>query len=63
MMITCIESAGPLVISGSTDKSVSLWDVRWGPPGCARGPMLRAPPHEQLFPAQQALLPQLDQLQ
>lgn len=29
MMITSIESAGPLIVSGSTDKSVSLWDARW----------------------------------
>ena len=28
-MVTSIESAGPLVISGSTDKSVALWDIRW----------------------------------
>ncbi|EFN58996.1 hypothetical protein CHLNCDRAFT_137639 [Chlorella variabilis] len=28
LMVTSIESAGPLVISGSTDKSVALWDIR-----------------------------------
>lgn len=27
-MITGIESTGPLVISGSTDRTVSIWDLR-----------------------------------
>ncbi|PSC75543.1 guanine nucleotide-binding beta subunit [Micractinium conductrix] len=28
MMVTSIESAGPIIISASTDKTVALWDVR-----------------------------------
>ena len=28
-MVTSIEASGPLVISGSSDKMVALWDVRW----------------------------------
>ena len=27
-MVTGIESTGPLVVSGSTDKTVAIWDLR-----------------------------------
>lgn len=27
-MVTSIESAGPLIVSGSTDRTVALWDMR-----------------------------------
>lgn len=36
-MITSIETSRHLVVSGSTDKSVALWDVRWAVGGSGGG--------------------------